>query len=376
MSFLDVYESIGQVSKMIRDYRTNLSVSLPDYLKTTSIMSRMYIQDGLYDEDALLPTIGLLNQLYAGFVITALQLNQYVTGTRTVRNVLELVSTEAYKATAETILNSFGGELVMSMESKGAGANVLDLDYKEQKLVSGRVIEISMAVPGSIEGHIDNNLRPFKPHEDEYEGTPDRPRNMTISMMVQLIPYLITENVTSEFLALNFEECQGMRYKKMRAGEIEFLADFIFERDLINNRSKALKEDRSGLLFEMISSQTNALSRALLRYANILPKNHNIANTLFLVDDDTFNAACASSGINFSNKSHRDKFFKESLMMMVVTFNRTRNKVYIYFNGLDARGEYNYKMIQSNASAGSHGSDKYDLKDIMTSLSNGMTPKF
>lgn len=376
MSFLDAYESIGQISKTIRDFRTGLSISLPDYLRVTSAISRMYIEDSLYDEEVLLPLIGLANQLYAGFIIVSLQLNQYVTGTRTVRNVLELVATESAEDAAQMVLNSFGEKYVVATESKGVGANVLDLDYKEQKLVSGRVIEINMNIPGGIEGHLDNNLRPFAPHDQEYEDSPQRPKTMSISMMVQLIPYLINDAVTNEFLAMNFEQSSGMRFRKMRAGEISFLGDWLLERDLINNRSKALKADRSGILSDMIAQQTNALSRALMRYANILPKNHNIANSILIVNDDTFSAAAANSGVDFKQKAHRDKFFKESMMMMVMSISTLRNKVYIYFNGLESRGEYSFKMIQSNSSAGSHGSDKYDLKDIMSAMSSGMTPKF
>lgn len=377
MSFLEAYATIGEFSKMIRDFRTGMSISLPDYLKTTSVMSRMYIEDALYDEDILLPVIGLCNQLYAAFVLTALQLNQYVTGTRTVRNVLELVATENLETAAELVLAKFGENMVMSMESAGKGGNVVDLDYKEQKLVSGRVIEINMNIPGAIEGHIDNNLRPFAPNDEEFDDkASSKPRQMAISMMVQLVPYLISDSVTKEYLSMNFGTSAGVRFKRMRTGEISFLMDFLFERDLINDRRKALKEDRTGLLYEMISSQTNALSRAFLRYANILPKNHNIANSLLIVDAATFKETAAKSGIDFAQKSHRDRFFKDSMMMMVITIDTFRNKINIYFNGLDTRGEYSFKMVQANAGAGAHGTDKYDLKDIMNSFSNGMTPKF
>ena len=38
-------------------------------------MSRVYIEEKLYEEEILLPLIGLANQMYAGFVMTALHLS-------------------------------------------------------------------------------------------------------------------------------------------------------------------------------------------------------------------------------------------------------------------------------------------------------------
>lgn len=349
-------DSIGDLARTIRDFQTNTAVSLPAYLKSTNIMSRVYIEEPLADEDIILPLMGMLNQVYCGFVLTALQMSQFVSHTRTVRNLLETVASEDYNNTSDIIENKLGNLKVHNEETK-----ISSFDNKEQKLFSGRVIEVDLKFPSPIED-------PDKPETRDYTAK--------VALYIQLIPYLITDEVAKQVIGLNVGHDLGMRYKKMKAGEISFFWDFMFERDLINDKKKALKEDRTGLLHEILLKQTNNLSKALLSLAGILPKNHNLANSILIIDSNTFKSACNKANSDFSNKNVRTKFFKESFLMLLVIVDTTFNSVTIYFNGLDTKGTYSFKMIQANSGSGSSGSDKYDLKDIMTALSHGMTPKF
>ena len=344
-------ESIGKLTQAVRDYQTDTAVSLPSYLKSTNIMSRIYIEESISDEEIILPLVGMLNQVYAGFVLTALQLNHCVAGSRTVRRLLEVVATEDYDDTTDIIENKLG--LTVHTED----SKVISLESKEQKLFSGRVIELDLNLNQTNNPNSDN-------------------KNTKVMLFVQLIPTIITNDVGSQVIQLNLGTSFNVRFKKMRAGEISFFSDFIFERDLINDKRKALKQDRTGLLYEILQSQNNKLSKALMGLIGVLPKNHNLANSIFVVDQKTFKSACGKAGLDFNNKHARENFFKQSFIMLLVVVDTNYNKVTIYFNGLDSKGEYSFKMIQANSGAGSSGSDKYDLKDIMTAMSHGMSPKF
>lgn len=340
----EVLESIGDLSRTIRDFQTGMSVSLPSYLRSTNIMSRTYIEDCLAEEDITVPLLGMVTQMYVGFVMTALQLNQHVSRSKTIRNLLEVVASEAYESTMDKIKNAFG-EKVYIEDSK-----VLSMEAKEQKLFSGRVIEMDLALADD--------------------------KTSKVLMYVQLIPYLITESVTKQIISLNVGKDLGIRFKKMRTGEISFFWDFLLNRDLINDKQKAMKEDRTGVVYDILVKQSNALSKALLRFVGIVPKNHNLANTVLVLTENTFRDVCVQTNTNFNNKSSRDKFFKESFVMMVCIVDTMYNHVTFYFNGLDTEGEYSFKMIQANSGSGASGTDKWDLKTIMTAMSHGMVPKF
>lgn len=371
----ETYDTIGELSKAIRDFRLGLTVSLPAFLKSTNIMSRVYIEEKLYEEEILLPLIGLANQMYAGFVMTALQLNQYVTNSRNVRNVLELVATEDYEDSTDIIHNEMHGTNIHTEDNK-----VLTLEQKEQKLVSGRVIELDLHIEASANGTVSNinqTIQGQKGNQTNINMIQEKGPSVTkVLLYVQLIPYLITTSIVEQVITLHTGNTKEFRRKKAKAGEISFFWDYLFERDLITDQTKALKEDRTGMLYKMLKQSNNSLSKALLRFVNIAPENHNLANTILILDNSTFKTACSKSGVDFTHKATRDKFFKETFIMMVMIVDTNYNNVTIYFNGLDTKGDYSFKMIQANSGAGSHGSDKYDLKDIMTALSTGMSPKF
>ena len=371
--------SIGELSKAIRDFRSGLSLSLPDYLKTTKIMSRMYIGENLYEEEILIPLISMINQIYCGYVLTALQLNQYVQGNRTVRDMLEMVSTNSARhIDLDTDLTAnFVNPYNLSVHQEGFGTSVLELDPKEQKLFSGRVIELDLGVPGARITETDDHdaKNPF--HKDVFERDDNmRMQQIKVSVMVQLIPYLTSPLVLGELLKLNLHPSLGVRFTKAWVGEINFISDFMFEMDLIKDRRKALKEDKSGVLFDILQQQSNALSRALLRYVGVLPKNFNTANTIMIIHDRDFKEACHKASIDFSRLSDRERFFRETFMMKVLVVDPMYGKVTIYYNGLNSVGVYSFNKIMANANAGSKGSDKYDLQSIMTAVASGISPKF
>ena len=360
--------SISQLSKAVRDFRTGLSHSLPDYLKTTNIMSKVYIENTLYEEDVLLPLMGMLNQLYCAYVLTALQMNQYVQSNRTVRDLLEVVATDALEYCVESIMGGFGSNDDNTVIYKTE--DIISLDKKEQMLFSGRVVEIEMGVPGASRQDPSNPNSPFQL---------DNKVNMQqikISIIVQLLPYLITSDVAEETIKLNLDHSYWVRFKQAKAKEISWIWDFFMERDIINDKRKALKEDKTGLLYEMLQESSNSLSRALMSYIGILPRNHNIANSILIVNESSFRNACRNRGVDFNRDADRNRFFRESMMMFLVIVDPLHSRITMYFNGLDRVGNYNFKQIMSMVGAGTKGSDKYDLQSIMAAFGQGMVPKF
>lgn len=369
--------TLSNLIQGIREARMNSAVSLPEYLKTTSIMSQVYISEDMCEEDIMVPLMGMLNQVYAGYIFTALQMSQYVSSSKTVRNILDFVSTEDYDDGIDDIMKNFGGKkMVLAEESSGKAFGVVDLDSREQKLLSGRLLELTLQVP-SMSTSTTTGARTGEKGMDynTSQTVTSDTKNLTLSLLVQLIPRIITMSVSKEFLGLNFVLPSSLRFKQWRAGQIT-LMDYFKERDLLANQAKALKEDRTGMLYDMIKKTRNNLSKALLSRTGLFPRNVNSANTIMIISQNVYDEVNMSRGFDMSQKKMREEFFRESMMMLLVVVDPMYQKITIYFNGVDQRGEYSFKMIESNSGSGAGGHDKYNLKDIMSALGNGMVPHF
>jgi hypothetical protein len=336
----DAYDTIGNLVNLIRNVRTDYATSLPAHLKATNIASRLYIHDALYSEPIILHLISVLNQMYAGYIFTSLQINQYVEGANTVRQLLETVAGESYIGADLDYQNS---NLIMCMEQAP--------DSKGSKLLSGRVIQVELCIPGANGGVA---------HKTK------------VDLFVQLIPYILSTNVSVEFLKLNFAATN--RKHKLKAKEISLIADYFFHRDLINDKRRALKEDPTGLLYDMLSKSQNSLSKALMGYSGLTRVNHNTANAIMVVDKAVMNEVSMKQGIDINNASQRRSFFKSSMMMMIVVIDLDNDLVNIYFNGLENYGTYTFNMIQANSDGGTN-KDALSMVDVMTAISRGMTPK-
>lgn len=344
-------ENIGSLVDLVKTVHGRISghvVSLPEYTKGTNVMSRLYTEEQLSNEDIILPVISTLNQLYAGYVLTALQLNQYVTGSKTVRDILQLVATESFTDVVDIANESFGSinydDVVTSMEA----TKIVDLEPASQRLMSGRVIELELKV-----------------------GTDEKATVIKIALYVQLIPYLLKSEVVAGFIGLNFNPGLRRRFTQLKVGDIG-VRDFVFARDLVTDYRKAMKSDKSGVLSEMLEKQSNSLSKSITSLIGLAPKKHNLASSIVIIEKRNFDRACAKAGISFRNISDRQRFFKQSFTMIVVVIDTLYNTVDMYFNGIDHVGNYTYNMINKLTKGG----DKFDLKDIMSAFGQGGAPKF
>lgn len=340
--------TVAELIMEIHKRAQNSSVSLPQYTKGTNIMSRMYIEESLANEDIMIPLIGMLNQIYAGFILTSLQLNQYVAGSRTVRDILRVVSTEQYVDVIDIATEQFG-ELDLDSLVVSSEATTFELDAKSQRLMSGRVIEVDLKVN-------DN----------------DKGSNIKVTLYVQLIPYLITKDVSAGFINLNFNPSIGRRFAQYRIGTIG-IRDFLFACDLVNDYKKAIKQDKTGVLSDMLDKQSNSLSKAIKSFVGINPEQHNLASSILIMEKNNFDKVCVKQGVNFNIVSNRHKFFTQSFTMFLVIVDIMYNDVSIYFHSLDHKATYTFNMINKMATGKDDG---FNLKDIVSAFAQGGSPKF
>ena len=205
-------------------------------------------------------------------------------------------------------------------------------------------------------------------------------------LYVQLIPYVLTPDVVSGYIGANFAPPVSRRWTKFKAGEISFWKDFVLARDIIRKQKKILKQDKNGIILNMMSKQRSSLFAwwegilGLVTQDNrghnpygLRNMSHNLANTMLITSKATFDRTCRDLGLNFDNWTQRQKFFNKTWSMLICVVDPLYNTVDMYFNGVDVKGSYNFAMINK---VGAKGQDNFDLKEVMTAFSQGLTPKF
>ena len=197
-------------------------------------------------------------------------------------------------------------------------------------------------------------------------------------LYVQLIPYVLTPDVVEGYVTANFDPPISKRWTKFRAGEISFWKDFVLARDLIKKQAKVLKQDKHGIIIDMMNHQHNALFRWWEGVVNVVTghlrsPSHNLANTMLITSKATFDKACRENSINFNNNTQRQRYFNKTWSMIVCVVDPLYNTIEMYFNGVDMKGTYSFAMINK---VGAKGQDNFDLKEVMSAFSQGLTPKF
>lgn len=382
--------SLGGVVEAVQHLEDMSSVSLFQYTKRTTVNSRVFIEKTLSGEEILTPLMMNIMNLYAGLILTALNINQRVQGSKKIRDMLSIVSTEGFEdKQAPSMLNerldaffqgsTFGNDMtywkvdpktgkrvtaspeeenlakaevdanVAKRNAEKAvsynGSRLVETEPKDATLPSGRVIEVSF---GSDNGS-----------------------KFTLNLFLQLAQTFIPSNVINQFVGLNFEPSIRQRWLQMSVGEISFWKDFIMSQDIRKARKKALRDDKTGALKDMIDRQENNLSQAWLKLAQVRPDKQNIANTILIFDKNTFNEVANKSGLNVRDFSSRQKFFNASFVMMLVLVDPMYNKVDMYYHGLAASSTFTFDQIKKKTKT-----DAADLMSIMKNYASGMAPKF
>jgi len=419
-----VEESASTISDIVSklfNYKTRATASLTAFTKDANIIGRVYIEDSIARDDIAVPLMGTLNQMYVSYILTALHLDVMVICGRTVREVIGKVSSEGYGDAANFIMNHFGKENLdkpmISLESGSA-----KIEDESQRLICGRLIELDMYGQTEVtsvdrtdsKASTDGGKIAGKTRTDEYsigkdsdtstsspkhsgwkttEADQNNPevsssstmKNETVTktqrssqsfkvyIYVQLVPYILDGTAAHDFFSFNFVPGFLRRWRQVRAGEIKFMRDFIFAKDLIDRQKNAIKKDKSGVLVDMMIRQKNSLFRWAMHAVGIRPENHNSASSMFIISKQSFDAACAAQRIDFSSNPVRQSFFTKTFTMLILVVDPMYGTMEMYINGVNVVGKYTFDMINK---VGSKGRDSFDLKQIMQSLNQGMTPKF
>lgn len=353
IEFNDVVDTLHRVNDA-------KATSLPQFTRPALIESPLFLQESLIEEPIVNDVIKNLYNVYTGYILLALQMNDMVVGNRTVRDILGTVSTSGVGLATESYIDS--GSLVDGLSASleyrdesergivdragGGGSSTRHSVKSEMPIASGRQIEVKFQA-----------------------GEGQDP--ITVMLNVKFNPRLVPESVMEYVISANFNLDIAKRWLQMRSGEIRFIQDFLLNIDKLNRRAKALKEDRGGVLQDIFSHQNVSKLRTLLKAAIGRHKSYNLANSVLMIDDFTANKFGKKSGLNLDNVRDRNRFFQSTYNLFIVLIDSRYSRVTIYTNGIDQSASFSFNEMKSAAS-----SDKMSLSEIMEYMSKNQTPKF
>ena len=417
MSIISIFDKDNSISLdgLINAIQSaNSPTSLTEFAKQSMINSRVYIEKNLATDEILTPLMQNIMSLYCGLVFTAVNLNQNICGSKTVRDISSTVSSaEAFDARQKS--NTFDSTMGL-MKDYFVGSN-------KDPMVNRPYVSMSRNSNHRNNNHRNNsngihnntyygdtvqNLNPvninnnnsdnrhyststkidLKPNsvidpEPKSVSLPsgrilnipmitDGNSTFNLQLLIQLFPFFIESDVAQEFIDLNFTPSFWRRFTQFKAGEISFFKDFIFSCDLREKRMKALIKDKTGGLADMINKQKNAVAS---HWMNFLRKpgteKINIASTILILNKNSVDKALHKNGIDLKSSSNRKKFFENSYCMMLVVVDQMYNEVDIYYNGIEAVSTFKYEQIKRESKK-----DSTDLVSIMKSYAQGLAPKF
>ena len=396
MSIISIFDKDNSISLdgLINAIQSaNSPASLTEFAKQSMINSRVYIEKNLATDEILTPLMQNIMSLYCGLVFTAVNLNQNICGSKTVRDISSTVSSaEAFDARQKS--NTFDSTMSL-MKDYFVGSNkdnLLNRPYasmkrnnakdanrtqiiSDNKQIDNRSYSTSTKIDLKTNSVIDPDPKSVSLPSGRILSIPmltDANSTFNLQLLIQLFPFFIETDVAQEFINLNFTPSFWRRFTQFQAGEISFFKDFIFSCDLREKRMKALIKDKTGGLADMINKQKNAVAS---HWMNFLRKpgteKINIASTILILNKNSVDKALNKNGIDLKSSSNRKKFFENSYCMMLVVVDQMYNEVDIYYNGIEAVSTFKYEQIKRESKK-----DSTDLVSIMKAYAQGLAPKF
>jgi len=368
--------ALTKVFEFFRNVDDRTNMALPSYIRRATVDSRVFISKEAAMEEVINDVLYANHALYVGWIASALSMTQYV-GNAKIREIISTVATESLNKNNNFINPSIDSILDNYTVDKSKIPSVYAWNESPIKILDDELHSKDSSDP-DVKGS--QGMKGFDMPTSfnllggtiiEMSFAVNEKQKITIPVLVRLSPTLITDNVAKQFFKSNYKPDMWLRWFKVRSGEISFWRDFLFELDLRDEKKQALKEDKSGALFDMFAQQKSALTAYIGKILGWRSERQNIASSIHVYTKPQFTKWCHDVGCRFENESDRNTFFKKTFSTCVNVIDSDFNKVYVYAAGIKHSAEYSFSQLQNN-----RNKQQYDLASIMRAFSSQSTPRF
>lgn len=361
--------------------------SVTAFGKMGRISSRVYIDQSVATDPVIADILKSVQTQYCGFILTALQLNQFVGDGNTVQDLLKVVATEDYKD-HKSVVASFGvdsdrvsTDRTMAQHPYTAKTQQQKDDEKEDRKTKreedrawqhASLIQNKAVVGKGVSFASDDSLPTGKIIEVTLVNPNNPEHKINVNLLVQLAPYIVPEELAVKFISKDVVLPFIQRLIQWKTGEISFWKDLILGSDLIHDRAKMLKLDPSGVFADMMSDQQKSRGKTMMNISkeeNV--RARNVANSVLIFNNATVQKARAESGFDLNDFNSRQKYFGMTYAMIIVVVDMMYNQITFYYNGISDYGTFSFDQMKSASKNGN-----MDLVSVMNSLNQGKSPKF
>lgn len=336
----------GDITTLVKERSIT---SLAEFARPSLIESPCFIHSAVIEEPVVNDVIKNLYNIYIGYILVALQMNNLVVGNRRVRDILQTVSTAGSYEFLDSVKLIHG--LVGSLES----ADKNDVVSSNQRHSPDKVIAVPIASGRQIEVQF----------ATDKGGNP-----INVLINIKFNPRIISDPVVEYILSPDYTNTLSNRWLQYQAGEIRFFKDFVLGIDKLNRKAKALKADKDNALQDIFRHQNRGKFEQMLKAAG-QSNSHNLANSILILDNDMAVRYMKKNGFSFDKMADRKRFFDTTFNLFIVLVDTRYSRVTIYTNGIDQSATYSFNELKASGA-----SDKMSLKDIMDLLAKSQMPKF
>ena len=195
----------------------------------------------------------------------------------------------------------------------------------------------------------------------------DQGNSLTIPIAFRVLANEIAQSTIMRILTLQgLERSWTARYWKWRSGRIGFIKDLMLQRDLVRADKKAMMEDETGILSEIMRRAKNN------KLAGFFSKNPSLneAANILVFSEETAKRLKLDHNIDVDNFRQRQTVFDGSYAMIMVKIDREWERVTIYLSGEPLGSSLGKKELKGKAGKGS--SD--DMVELFRAMNKSSTP--
>lgn len=185
----------------------------------------------------------------------------------------------------------------------------------------------------------------------------DQGQTATFPIQIRLIANEMPINPMLKLLSMQgLDRTWTERYWKWRAGRIGFIKDLILMQDLVRADKRAMMEDETGLIDEIMRrAKNNKLAGFFSKNASM-----NEAANILIFSEETARQLKQQYNIDIDNAKQRQTVFDGSYAMIMVKIDREFERVTFYINGMPLGSSMNRNELKSNAGKNS-GTDLVEV---------------
>lgn len=188
-------------------------------------------------------------------------------------------------------------------------------------------------------------------------------RVVQVPIAFRLIPRYVSSPQVQRIIGYGVDDTGLIaRFQRARDGGIAPFMDFIMAQDLIQEKRKAMIQDDSRVLQEIMTRVATNKRYGLLTNNPSLVTLSNI----FVITESEQKALESKFGGSMQSAAVRNRMFENVSASTIIVVNRAWNMVYFYQRGFDSPSEISFKELKVGASKAP------DLMDQLKSFNLGM----